>query len=416
MSWKDEEIDKLFGEAAEKQVFEYRPEYWKDIEIQLPINKKRKLFVWWWTASIFIAGFIGMLAFDMKNIPQKSIVSETQLLNDSKENDLRQKNFLIKNEGTINTIQNQKNEISANALSENVRNNSAPAKNISSPSTFNRKQAGFTDILVEKNVVSEPVVKIPLDVIENHVIAESFSKESDNNPIDIEETYNLTLSPRQLEFIVLNPQLEIAELHDQKKNFNQFFIEINGGIAQSWIRNEYGAAPVNASLGGVIAYSFPIKKFSVSAGLGFQATKFENLKIMDRTLVYGFSSSILENSYEFSSIYALTIPLAINFNKGRHAINFGITTSMNLFTRLKHAQMMDGYKTYFRTGVSGVSFFNRFGIQPSIGYSYSINENTQIGVRAEIQILEPLKSNRFIGTHYKFPFDGQVYLRRTLDF
>ena len=43
MSWTDDELDKVFRDAAEQPVFEYQSSYFRDIEKQLPIKKGRKI-------------------------------------------------------------------------------------------------------------------------------------------------------------------------------------------------------------------------------------------------------------------------------------------------------------------------------------------------------------------------------------
>jgi len=93
-----------------------------------------------------------------------------------------------------------------------------------------------------------------------------------------------------------------------------------------------------------------------------------------------------------------------------------MTTSINFLTRLKHSQELDGERTLYESGISDVSFFNRFSLQPTFGYSYYVNDRTQIGARINLELLDQLKSDRFIGEHTKMPFNGQFYLRRTLDF
>jgi hypothetical protein len=53
---------------------------------------------------------------------------------------------------------------------------------------------------------------------------------------------------------------------------------------------------------------------------------------------------------------------------------------------------------------------------PTLGYSFNVSDKTQIGARLNIQLLQQLQSNRFIGTPVNFPIDGQIYLKRTLEF
>ena len=85
-------------------------------------------------------------------------------------------------------------------------------------------------------------------------------------------------------------------------------------------------------------------------------------------------------------------------------------------TQLKHSQTLEGDFKSYSSGFSDVRFFNRFGLLPSVGYSFYVNEKTQIGVQLNLQLLQQIQSDRFIGTPLNLPIDGQIYLKRTLDF
>ena len=46
MSWTDDEIDKLYQTGAAGSQFEYKAEYWREMEAMLPIQKKRGDALW----------------------------------------------------------------------------------------------------------------------------------------------------------------------------------------------------------------------------------------------------------------------------------------------------------------------------------------------------------------------------------
>lgn len=191
-------------------------------------------------------------------------------------------------------------------------------------------------------------------------------------------------------------------------------MELNGGVGQSWMRSEDNSVNGSAGISGGIV--LPVNEFKLKVGLGFQATKFDDLKIKERTIIYGFGSSILENTYEFNSIYALTIPVEVNYSFGRHTLSAGVTSSLNLFTRLNRIEKIDGEETSFRSGVAGVDLFSRVGIQPNLGYSYAVNENMAFGLRIGVNSVQPIRSDRFIGTPIELPVDGQIFIMRTFKF
>ncbi len=429
MSWTDEEIDKIFGEAADKQVFEYRSEYWNDIEKQLPIQKQSKRAYWWWTANIFFLGFLGFLAFDASketNVANKNdTVTATNPFSSASV-----ENSIITNK--TNAIQKTKFELDENQVIGK---------------TANIKNGGNTDFIEHENFERVLPVKGKIDKVyldqKRKVEIENISE---NQIVDLESEASILVgqenSKNSIETIELKAEIQEEVIENdplelntkavfisenvsnlepvmfpyKKDKLRKMYVEVYGGVGQSYIKNETNENVVNATIGGVVGISFPVKRFNISVGLGLQGTKFDQLNILERTKIYGLGSEILENSYEFSSIYSLTIPLSATYTIGRHSLNLGITSNINFMTELKHRQTLDGDFKSYNVGFSDVSFFNRFGLLPSLGYSFHINEKTQIGIRMNIQLLQQIQSKRFIGSPLNFPIDGQIYLKRTLDF
>ena len=429
MSWTDEEIDKIFGEAADKQVFEYRSEYWNDIEKQLPIQKQSKRAYWWWTANIFFLGFLGFLAFDASketNVANKNdTVTATNPFSSASV-----ENSIITNK--TNAIQKTKFELDENQVIGK---------------TANIKNGGNTDFIEHENFERVLPVKGKIDKVyldqKRKVEIENISE---NQIVDLESEASILVgqenSKNSIETIELKAEIQEEVIENdplelntkavfisenvsnlepvmfpyKKDKLRKMYVEVYGGVGQSYIKNETNENVVNATIGGVVGISFPVKRFNISVGLGLQGTKFDQLNILERTKIYGLGSEILENSYEFSSIYSLTIPLSATYTIGRHSLNLGITSNINFMTELKHRQTLDGDFKSYNVGFSDVSFFNRFGLLPSLGYSFHINEQMQIGIRMNIQLLQQIQSKRFIGSPLNFPIDGQIYLKRTLDF
>jgi len=251
----------------------------------------------------------------------------------------------------------------------------------------------------EKSENSSEIVELKAEIQEELI---------ENNPLELHT--KAVIIPENFS------NLEPVMFPYKKDKLRKMYVEFFGGVGQAYSKNQTNENIVNASIGGVVGLSFPVKRFNISAGLGLQGTKFDQLNILERTKIYGLGSEILENSYEFSSIYSLTIPLSATYAIGRHSMSIGITSNINFMTQLKHRQTLDGDFQSYNVGFSDVSFFNRFGLLPSLGYSFHINEKTQIGVRMNIQLLQQIQSKRFSGPPLNFPIDGQIYLKRTLDF
>ncbi len=429
MSWTDEEIDTLFGEAANKQVFEYKPEYWNDIEKQLPIQKKRKRAYWWWTANVFFLGFLGLIVFDAsKKTNGVNQVNTASTTNHKSSNPSIEKGVKM---NVNSAIQNAKNELKKNDQLKEINANSDKKDNFDliindkrrlpvqlnlESDVFTFSKTGLNDNLISNQNQNQDLSLIPSVALE---------QEKNPNAEDLIELVivkqqdaggKLGLNTKELTFAQIQTQMEPVSFQKYKNNLMKMYVEIYSGVGQSYIKNETNANSVNATIGAAIGLTIPLKRFNISAGLGIQATKFDQLNIIERTKVYGFGSQILENSYEFSSIYSLTIPLSATYSFGRHSLNAGLRTNVNVMTQLKHSQTLEGDFKSYSSGFSDVRFFNRFGLLPSVGYSFYVNEKTQIGVQLNLQLLQQIQSDRFIGTPLNLPIDGQIYLKRTLDF
>ena len=429
MSWTDEEIDKIFGEAADKQVFEYRSEYWNDIEKQLPIQKQSKRAYWWWTANIFFLGFLGFLAFEASKetnvVIKNDTISETNPISRAssensllanKNNTSQRTKFELDENQVIRKTTNLTNDGNTDLLKNENFTRVAPVKSELDKVDFNQNRKVELETIPENQIVdSEPEAPILVEQEKSENSSEIVELKAElqeglieNNPLEL-HTKAVLISEN-----VSN--LEPIMFPYEKEKLRKIYVEVFGGVGQSYIKNETNENVVNATIGGVVGVSFPIKRFNISTGLGLQGTKFDQLNILERTKIYGLGSEILENSYEFNSIYSLTIPLSATYTIGRHSMSLGITSNINFMTQLKHRQTLDGDFKSYNVGFSDVSFFNRFGLLPSLGYSFHINEKTQIGVRMNIQLLQQIQSKRFSGPPLNFPIDGQIYLKRTLDF
>lgn len=428
MSWTDEEIDKVFGEASNMQTFEYRPEYWKDIEKQLPVNKTRKPIFWWITGSAFVIGFVSLFFVDV--YPNETKIAFADNTNNAVSNATAKsensaissnENKIKENTSTINgNRSNQKVIVETKQLNKN----SKTQQNATNTNRINKTTPHTTRVenVEVSNAMNENLSSVTTE--ENNLTAEENNIESNvrsetaKAPVVSQEenTFIGSLPIIHLQFDQINAELINGDLSFKKKSALSLYVEFNGALSQGWVKTEQNTQAVNGSMGIATGVVLPFNKFILSAGLGFQGTKLDNLNIKERTKVYGFGSAIIENTYQINSIGALTLPVSIGYNMGRHSLSFGVSTTMNLYTGLKRTQSIDGNQTIYSKGIGNTSLFNRFGIQPSLGYGFYINENIQIGVRANVQLMQPIQSDRFIGTPVKMPFEGQFYLKRTINF
>lgn len=405
MSWTDDELDNVFREAAEQPVFEYQASYFQDIEKQLPIQKSRKIAWYWWTATIFIIGFTSLFftkvrtpELNGKNTPRKSEQSNNVAV--AKVNVSEQKmniNGTKTNNQTEQTIQ----------FTSNFTNGFVPSKNLKISQVNSQKPIQDVQLIPTTNVVSG---LDEMDEVADVNVANPGTAES----IKSSEASLTLLSLSEIQFEQSN------RLNDPSRSFkmnkNSFYLGLNAGVEQAWSTVKNVPSPLYSKVSVEFGFSRPIKSLNFSAGVAFEATKLNDLRIKERTKIYSFGSSILENSYQFSSIYSVLVPIELSKSFGRHTIGFGAVGEVNLFAHASHEKSVDGVRTMDANGLTNVDLFNRFGLSPKVSYSLALSEKLQIGLSIQTQLFQPLNSNRFIGEPTKLPISGQVFLKRALKF
>ena len=401
MSWTDDELDNVFREAAEQPVFEYQASYFQDIEKQLPIQKSRKIAWYWWTANIFIIGFVSLFftkvwtpELNGKNTEKKSVQSKDLAVAHVNEAEQKPNVSEVNAERHIEAQKGlnphkQSGVVSPKKLRKTESNEDESILNIQPAASIN--VANKIDQVAEENETRF----VPLNTVESNATL----------------TY-LTLS--ELQFDQSNRMND--PFRSFKMNRNSFYVGINAGVEQGWTSVENVPSPLYSKVSLEFGYSRPIKSLNFSAGIAFEATKLNDLRIKERTKIYGFGSSILENSYQFSSIYSVLVPIELSKSFGRHTIGFGAIGEVNLFAHASHEKSVDGVRTMDANGLTNVDLFNRFGLSPKLSYSLALSENLQIGLSLQTQLFQPLNSNRFIGEPTKLPVSGQVFLKRALKF
>jgi len=400
MSWTDEEIDNLFKEASEQPAFEYKASYFQAIEEQLPVKQSRKIGLWLWTANVFLFTFLGMVFIGRDELSALKLVEKTGIYT----------NYRFPANGNLtNTLENTNiQETGYNNLSV-ATGGEMDSKNELNPSTnllHATKEAN--SLSTQENAFGQTNKK-----------TSEFSENSEDKSIVTEEvTYEIDRLPLQDLVSVLDHSGGQSEMNSVKPKFvkNSFYIGINAGEEQAWSRDKSIDQKIHETFGVEVGYTIPLKRFTFSAGLGFQTTTLKDLKINERTKIYDFGSTMLDNSYQFNSICAITVPMELSKSFGRHNLALGVTPSVNVFTHVRHYQEIDGMESLNERGVTNSSLFNRFGLSPHVSYSLSLTESIQVGLNVQVQLLQPISSQRFVGEATRMPFGAQLFLKKSINF
>ncbi len=359
MSLTDRDLEDLFRGAENSYRPKYKSKYFRDIEVQLPVYKKTYI------KQLFL---VVLLTF----IPISSV------------------RYII-GESVSKVVKSNPNSLNISQFS-NTKNTPLIAKNID---LYSSDEKSFLNKI-------EPLQRIYKKV--------EINEEQNSSPmLSISE-----LNPRTIVLPLKRKEIAASNttFKTKKGNAHNLSVSLYGGMEQSWTTGE------NNSVNGILAvqaeYEKPIKNFGLNFGLGIQLTQFDNLKIEERTKIYNFSSSELEQSYKFGSMLSMLVPVSISYQKSKHRFEAGLNARVNLMTTVFYKETLDNQTSQTSEGYTGVDLFNRFGLQPYLGYSYNINNKTAIGVNAGISLIKPTDSSRFKGETRSNPFAFNFFLKRNL--
>src|SRR5574343_49380 len=261
MSWTDDELDNIFREAAEQPVFEYQASYFQDIEKQLPIQKSRKIAWYWWTANIFIIGFVTLFFTKVwtpelygRSAQKKSVQSKVIAVSEVNSTEQIGKDSEV-NEDRLNksqigfTVKKQNGVVIPNKLRKSEFNVDELIP-IQQPTTT-MKVADEVDQVAEVNKSTF----VPLNSSESNT--------------------SLTfLALSELQFDQSNRMND--PLRSFKMNKNSFYVGLNVGIEQAWTTVENVPSPMYSKGSLEFGYSRPSKSFGRHT-IGFGAVGEINL-------------------------------------------------------------------------------------------------------------------------------------------
>lgn len=373
MSWTDEDIDGLFRDAAAQKEFSYDATFFEEIERELPIHRRRKSRLYW------VLSYSMLVLFSLVNLKtwktESVVVTAAKRLNAKSISSWRSNNKI---ESPLpSTALNHPN--SATSQSDELKN-SAP----------------FTPNLLEDAIVDTP--------LRNEV----FSLSDDSEQAEIKMKTNPLLASFGVgEIITSNISLE------EEISKNNYYLQFNGGVGQG-----YNTVIDRSHTNGIVSMEFGVKRsfrnYTLNAGANFQWTKMDDLKIKERTKIYGFGYSTYDNVYSFKGMATCGLTMGVSRQFKRHEVGIVASPSLRMFALLDRVQLLDGQQFSSYQGITDVSMFKKISIPTGLQYFYTINKSIQIGLNASYDLVQPISSDRFEGSPSKNPFQIQFGIRTNL--
>jgi len=426
MSWTDEELDQLFSDAASNATVDYNDAYWKDIEGMLPVRKKRKGLLWWMGGAGVLV-FFGTLLLVKVPFTTKSTVGKEPVreLANGSTTDMN----LNVNSSASYQVDNSVNPTESRTSLIDTKLNSSDNQSVIQNTTRNKVAKGTVnpEQAIQQKVKSTELKIESLELVDNST--QLVDSQNLFNPIVVVESNSNVIQQEKLEteavptlaIIDNNPLYHSGELIPafyklKARSPHVLYAEVGLGLGQSPITSSENGSAMAKDYGLQLGYSFQKSRFRYSAGIGVSLQQLDNVYIKERSLIYGFGSNSVDNHYRFSSLMRIDVPLAIGYQFKRHILTAGARFSFPIIAGVSFTKYVDGNMAVEETGYTTTEFFKPFGAELQLGYAYHLGSNWELGAKVQMQLINPIVSDRIIGKTSTLPLSGQVAIRKTIVF
>lgn len=387
MSWEDKDIDELFRNADAGARFEYSNDFFNDIEAELPIQRRKKLFPYWLPAFVILIGITGLLIW----LPE----SESNIASTSMDLDLTG--------GQSKTnLSSKKNGAKTNGL---VSDDMLTA--------YDSQNAEVSDIDVSNVAVLKGYKKSNQFVAKGDVILSENEKNvietvANSDDFKVDELHTMEASY----FNLSSPTIITHGKYTKRLTRNNLFAQGGFGLGQSYIGSTENGSAISQNINLSFGYQRRVgTQLALEASVGASQEFFDNLYIKERSTVYGFTSNTVDNHYQFKSISRLNLSMGIVYAVNKHQFGMNISASKPLLATIKYSETIDGAVMEEGKGFTDVSYFRSIDLQPGFTYNYSLSPQWKIGASVNARIGNPIISDRILGDKIALPLSGQVQLR-----
>lgn len=426
MSWTDEEIDKLFKESASEVSFKYDNAYFKEFEAaSLPVNKKGKDFLWMGTALVFI-GVLTSAYLYTNGKESLSTETTTKLVAGIEEKGAVDANAQESADNNTNGSANASAEDNVTAASSQDAVNTPAGSTIVGSSSTNRNGSqsvenpvrssiGGSGAITQPTLISGGSSEIPASIQLLETMSTLQGAENDGAIASTEVEAVSELTPNKAVEIehTVNPEmgalngLPLMEFTPK----TAFYLEATGGVSQSLVTPSEN---FSNSYGGGFGWETHFGKFSLNTGLNFNVSNHQDLELTRAWKIYSFGSTSGLDSYDYKNVYAIEMPISMGYNFGKHRLTLGVRPSVIIGAKIDHQTFENEILTRSERIYGLAGGLQRFGLKPTIGYSFHIQQKWTVGMNVGIQLLQAVNEEYINGFNNPYPIDGQIYLRRTL--
>jgi hypothetical protein len=445
----DTEVDAMYRAEAANLSFQYKTTYWEEMAAALSKRRRRPEFVWFGLSGVFATAIIAMLFIDQSPLkvdwdaPEYSFNGITpQAANNRNVN-------LASNSGTTNSELNQFSG-SNQATAQNVANGAAnPANGNGTPSTpvlnENKGQNGTIDpnanntnlaINNEPNGGTQgaPNNNQPTGRL-NRITPELILTASQT------ATEQRTVGTTDVTLLSENDALETRALQPLEQQFNNELVASNlpplprykGGVQSRMYMQALGGMSESAvipsevmsnSYGVGMGWEISKRNWTANLGSNLIIENYSDLFLSRFGKEYDAGSFSKRQDIRYQNLFSAELNLSIGREFGRHQIQIGLRPSYTFGSRMTQTITSSvsafGETTESSETTSGINAemlgIQRWGMKPTFGYAYRFSSNWTLGLNVGVELLQSIDETFITGINNRLPLDGQLYLRKTLNF
>lgn len=395
MNWTDEEIDKLFQESASQMnAPAFQDSFWNEMEALLPQKEKKKGFGWIFGGTLASFALIAAMVFPGSQFSGKGRSTTASRTTAAPQQQAPSAAVLTSN-STTETANTAGTAIaSVSAQGNNTAFTAAGERKVESTVLVAGDNVSASQTMVEPSTTTEPALQAETAVATTE--AENVSR----LPLLAFEGDAQKLAPSRF------------GKYGFRAPKNTFYAQAGFGMMQSYIAGTDKNWMPTFHIGG--GYQYKPQGFGFSAGVNISGSFSNNLEITRRSKIYNFSSTSYQQNLMYKQLYAVELPLSVDFRKNRHTVSVGIAPTYLVTSLMRFDQYKDDQLNETGTYIGQREGLNSFGLKPSIAYQLEVARSWNVGIQLNAQVMKQVDETQFVGNLTKLPLSGQITIRKTL--
>ncbi|GAB5416507.1 MAG: hypothetical protein Crog4KO_09070 [Crocinitomicaceae bacterium] len=440
----DIEVDAMYREEAANLSFVYQPSYWEEMAAMLRRRRRRPEFLWFGLSSIFATAFIALLFVEQSplqmtwNTPEYAFGELTPEAAQAQNRSIAANNSA--NSGSSNAL-NYGNEFAQGSL-VNGKTPSTPVANNENIAMNNgaNSNTGLSNTNPAEGTPNATDGMIRMNrIMPQLIVTASYTPSVTAGGRTMGELKELTpLNPRALEVSEVAFDNTLAEtnypnLLDYKGGIqSRLYVQGVTGVSQSLLAN---SDALSTSYGLGLGWQIEKRNWIFNLGSNLIVNNYSDIQITGEAVRHqDFSGGTVRRDFDFGQVMTAELDFSIGYSFGRHQFRLGIRPSYDVQSFVKEYEVLtmlsedleiDETISTSQGRNTEMDEFQRWGLKPTFGYAYSFASDWTLGLSLSAEVMpsisltskyETVDYQDLIGANRTLPIDGQLYIRKTLNF